>query len=280
MYDREENFIYPSDSLEMKMGRRDAFKSAYLRAYPDHSVSPEDSHVIWYLGLGKSGTTTISKILNLCEDIVAYHELPPRLWRFDKEVFNSGCQPGTWDKVLYASRSDIVEEINSQDKVFCEVNNRTTFFAPAVKRVYAKAKFIFNIRELDEFVESAYWWGLFGEFDRYQDVRVNAGGHTRREKIASMWCMTNKYALDFLETIDDADKFFITHNDLKTVNVKKFEKMFKKFSLRVPTESELVATLSTHYNKSKHKEPLTKNWQEYDEQATEIYRRIGYDRTK
>lgn len=271
MYDREEFFIHPGETLNDKMARREAFRDAYLKAYPDRYVAPESANVIWVLGFGKSGTTTLSKILNLSEDIVAYHEPSPRLWMFDREAYHKcGYE---FDRVILGARNDYVQVINAHNKIYCEVNHRTTFLAPSVKRVYPKAKFIFIWRDMDEVIESAYSWGLYSETDQHLQHRITSHYKTRREKIADNWIKTNTYALDFLDTLSDSDKFMVSHNDIKNGHTQKFIDLFAHMNVIEPSHNEINALLSVKFNESQHKERIVKNWGHID--PSNIYERIG-----
>jgi hypothetical protein len=236
-----------------------------LRA-PERWVQPEEAKTVWYLGSGKTGTLTLHYLLSLSDRIMSFHEPPPRLWHsvtLKKEE-------------IWAARRDVISNATTYEFMYAETNNRLSYAMHAIRLLFPFAKYIYMLRNLNEYVQSGYNWGFYHSDDRQREGRLEPPlGLTRSQKIAWEWVYRNKAILNWLETEIDEDKFFLHFNDLRSFNTGRIQQMFEWLGVRPPSVGDINEVLRRKFNESPNKQPVEKDWHQFDADAEDIYRRFA-----
>lgn len=232
-------------------------------------MKAENSKIIIVLGSGKCGTTTVSHLLNLSPNIFAGHELNPRLWHLGNEVFYDDCQSKTWDQIYWATRRDIVSNINSLDLTYGEVNHRISVFLPAMKRLFPNARYILLWRDFDETVISACRWGWYSKFDRNAEGRVHPGQKIKDVRLACAWYWVELYSY-LLRHLKNCKYTILPFDWIKNRNFDYIQSIFKFLKVGIPEKRLIKDVLMQKYNAARNQQKVPKIWQKYDNRAKNI----------
>lgn len=209
--------------------------------------------------------------MNLSPDVYAGHELNPRLWHLGDEVFKDDCQSNVWDKIYWASRRDIISNVDCLDMVFCEVNHRTSVFLPAMKRLFPKAKYILLWRDFDETVISGCRWGWYSKLDRNIIGRIYPNGQVKDVRLACAWYWVELYKY-LLRHLIHCNYINFPFTWIKQHDYLSIQNAFKVLKIGVPERRLIDDVLMQKHNAAKNLQEVPKIWQEYDQQAQEIQR--------
>lgn len=249
-------------------------QSFFLKAAPRTWTPAKDAQPIMVLASGKCGTTTLTYLLNCSQSIMAYHELPPRLWHLGDQVFKDKCQDEIWDTIFWAARRDIISVLEENELRYVENNHRVSVFAPSVVRLMPKTKFAVLWRDFEETVVSGCRWGWYSPYDRTGEGRIQPPEDVTdiRNKVAWYWVNFYRWVLDFIEGLDDV--VMIPFEAIKTHDIATIQNVFERLETRVPDEKIIKEVLNEKYNAARHKQEVPKVWHEYDREAQEITERL------
>lgn len=251
-------------------GEKDLLKSFFLEAYPRVWVNSKDADVIMVLASGKCGTTTMTHLLNTSPEILAYHELAPRLWHLGHRVFWDRCESRLWDEVYWACRRDMISVVNENGLIYAENNQRASVFGPAVKRLVPDTKFVVLWRDFDETVVSGCRWGWYGHADRTAEGRIlppkDLGLKDIRDVTAWYWIAFYRQILDFVG--DNA--IFFPFEWIKKHKIEKIQGVFEQLGVVVPHGDLIRAVLDRKYNSKVNNQEVPKVWGRFDREAAEI----------
>ena len=237
--------------------------------FPQRWYDPDEVDITIVLGTGKCGTVTMSHLLNASPGMFAYHELSPRLWHLCDRVYRDNCSSSVWDEIYWATRRDVCSVTADNGLSFGEVNNRATFFLPAFKRLFPKAKFIVMWRDFDSCVTSMSRWGIYTKNDRAIDGRLELPDYVTDSRQACAWYWCTLY--DFvIEHIDDTNFTVIPFDWLKNNRIGSIQNAFEQIGLVVPQEHEIESILARKHNSRKTNIDVPKIWHEFDDRAEEL----------
>jgi hypothetical protein len=264
---------------QLKELGKDSLKMLYIDILPMDFVDPKEVNTLWVLSTGRCGTLTLSQLLDLNPKITCFHEPMPRLWEHSNKAFYDPDDEFIASMVR-TCRIDITSTIHGLGYWYGEAGHRMTPFAPYIKRVFPKAKFIWLMRDLDGFVQSAYQWHWYDlELDKYRDTRLFPDEkfslvrdlEDARLTLAWYWCVTNAFIIDFLKTIDREDWAYIGFNRIKSKFIKeRLNTELPPWGLPKINEESMNRVLFHELNKGK-REPVEKTWGQFDGWAREIY---------
>lgn len=233
-----------------------------------------EDKIIFVLGSGKCGTTSLTHLLNCSPDIDARHEAYPTLWEYNREVFETDCS-FAYNRIYLDSRENLIYEISNSEKVFAEVNHRSSVFLPCWKEMFPNAKYIVLWRDFDETVVSMCKWGCYGEKDTGIDYRLESPFDDYRKSNAWYWVTIYEYILKHLP--EDAIGF-----PLEWMNgncAEKIQGVFAELDVGIPEISSIKKSVASRLNQAKTHRKIEKNWHEFDDRAREITSRLrGYEK--
>lgn len=159
--------------------------------------------VVFVLSTGRTGTQLLNKLLSLSPDAYALHEPKPELIRSSKRAYEEiFMRPEIFEEVFKSAREELIVKALQFNKIFIETNNRITFFAPVIPKIFPDALFIHLVRHPGDFVRSGIrrkWYSGEHEHDVGRIVPVKGevkekwGKLTQIEKIGWLWNETNQF---------------------------------------------------------------------------------------
>jgi len=218
-----------------------------------------DAEIIFVLSTGRCGTELLTKILNSSSGIQAYHNPPPELIYPSRIVYQKNQDAFEEIKMgVFMSRYDIVEKTYLRGKKYVETNCKITFFAPQIKSLFKKAKFIHLIREPVGFVNSAIRRGYYQSesadrghiFPKDRVMKEKWHKMSLVEKITWNWLETNNYIESFKKTLDEEDYITIYSSDLFS-KIETSKKIINFCKGQIPNDKKLSKIIKVKYNKSR-----------------------------
>ena len=223
-------------------------------------------NIIFVLGSGRCGTTTLTKLFNL-SNVTAMHEAKPRLWELCNSVYNDGCQNQTWERLLMEARSTY---INSTTGTYIDINPKASVFLPAMKRLFPDAKFIVMWREFNETVKSLVRWGCYSKKDKLMNGRLSPPVDGCRKANAWYWVTIYEFILKHLPS----DAFFFPFSWIKNYDIVNISGFFENLLIDIPDAHAMNKVLMQKCNSGKTDRHIKKNWHEFDSRAELITERL------
>lgn len=112
--------------------------------------------MFFVLAPGRSGTTTIARVLSQHEECACFHERKPALIREASEYFCGDCSAERIAELLKESRSPLVD-----GKIYGEANQKLSLVIPVIREVFPEAQFIWLTRDGRDVVSSMYYRGWY-----------------------------------------------------------------------------------------------------------------------
>jgi len=244
----------------------------FLLNYPPRWFDSKNVNLICVLGTGKCGTVTLTHLLNCVPNVFAYHELAPRLWHLNDEVYKNDCKSKVWDEIYWATRRDVCSVTQCNALVFGDINHRSTIFLPAIKRLFPKVKFILLWRDFDECVVSMTRWGVYSRNDRALQGRLFPKDiKDSRIACAWYWIILHEYILKHIGGCKFLNFPFAW---IKNREIDSIINGFSGIGLGKPQRSHIEQVLSENHNKTKQEIEIPKIWGSFDRQAKEITQRL------
>ena len=245
----------------------------FLGHFPRKWFNAEDIDIVFVLGTGKCGSVTITKILNASPGVYANHELAPRLWHLNNEAHKDDCESNIWDAFYWATRRDYCSITQDNGLVFGEVNHRTTWFLPALKRLFPKAKFIILWREFNSCVESMVRWGVYSPEYRARQGALEPPESITDSRVACAWYWVTLHEY-ILKHIEGTNFTTLPFTWIKEGNTEAIANTFEKIGLDRPPDDQLKEILSEKLNPTKINLIVPKVWGEFDDRARAITTRL------
>jgi hypothetical protein len=264
-----------SNDTPVPVGSKSTLKYLYIDILPMDLWAGEEIDAVWVLSTGRCGTVTTSQILDNSPNLVCFHEPMPRLMTYFNDAYHNPNDEFL-EKLVHASRIDLMSSIKGLGYTYCEASNRTTPYAPYLKRLFPKSKFIWLMRDMDGFVNSAYHWRWYDlKADKYKDTRLvpppEAG--SRRQVLAWYWCYVNQFISEFVGTIDRDDWMFLDFDSIRKWDVDKLTDVFDWIGVGRPSTDGVKDILSRELNRGR-RHGIEKDWGMYDSSAQGIYESV------
>ena len=239
-------------------------KMLYSEVLPQARISIEDMRCAWVLSTGRCGTSTMDGILGLSDGVASFHEPMPRLYELNDRAY-VGRHRETLDAIVKYSKCDLISAVNVLGAVYAECSHRMTYYAKSLKHVFPTSKFIYVKRSMDEVVSSAYLREWYKPADQFLVGRIKPEMpiEDRKKLLAWYWCATNTFILDFLETLDRKDWFYLDFDAIKNQDYDTFLRLFEWLEVEPPPLGRIEGVLFAEMNYGP-RVPVEKNWHEYD----------------
>jgi hypothetical protein len=179
---------------------------------------------VFVLSTGRCGTMMLNRILQLSDRTAAFHQPRPELIRVSKLAYEKIDEtPEMFEEVFRTAREEMMFEVARSEKVYIETNNRITFFAPIISKVFPNSVFIHLVRHPGDFVRSGIrrqWYSGSHEHDLGRIVPTageNQGKwskYSNIEKIGWLWNETNQFVEQFGKTVSPETFLFVKAEEL------------------------------------------------------------------
>jgi hypothetical protein len=171
---------------------------------------------VFVLSTGRCGTKWLTDLLRHSRQLRVNHSDYPELIRQGVLAYRGyASNPEMFQEIVRACRDGYLAQAHSLGQLYVETNNRITFLAPAVKRVYPGARFIHLVRHPADFVRSGLRRGWYEGVAHDEGRIVNLDdpdgwqGLTGLERIAWLWNETNRFIESFLAEQPAPDKLTV-----------------------------------------------------------------------
>jgi hypothetical protein len=168
-----------------------------------YSYFRENYQPIFILNSGRSGSALIYEIFKKSTHLDSFHEASPVLMMLTNFAFQNQEKKNELEKIIEASRMELLLESFLQGKNFVESNHCLVFFARQIRQLFPMAKFIHLIRHPANFIRSGVLKGWYlndsiWEINRIKmSDEVTWSGMSQVEKLAWNWKVTHEYIDSF-----------------------------------------------------------------------------------
>lgn len=175
---------------------------------------------VFVLTSGRSGSKLVVELLSLAPEIHALHEPRPTLQYFSDFASRRQADAGLLESLIDAARMEMVLEAMIRRKIYVESNQCLTFFAPALARRFAGARFVHLLRHPGDFVASAVRKGWHRNDSIWEAGRVRLHDEPRWaamdqvQRLAWLWDFTHRAIGDFLAGLGEERGWVLRLEDL------------------------------------------------------------------
>ena len=237
---------------------RTFFQENYFKAYLNKwKTSP----CVFVLSTGRTGTMTLSSLLNLSKNIFSLHEPSPVLLTAGYEAYFKEHEEEKWISVVNAARDELIAYANHQNCIYVETNNRLTFLSKAIAEAYPSSKFIHLHRHPYDVIVSGvkrnWYCGDVLDYARItpkvNDPMAEKWNKISQEmKIAWFWKTVNNHSVQFTKSLSSSRIFDLRAEDLFLTESKKISELFNFIGVSMPTSKSIQKILSLKMNAQKN----------------------------
>jgi hypothetical protein len=182
---------------------------------------------IFVLSTGRNGTLLLTNLLAKSKNAVVFHEPVPELsmaskLAYEKHKIDSSFVAGMFEGARY----EFLRTAFLLNKIYIETNNRITFFAHEIAKLYPNAKFIHLVRNPSSFIKSGLGRNWYSGETLYDEARIVMNDAkvwntlNQYEKIAWLWNETNQFIEEFKTTVESTRVLTVKAEDLfKSVQI-------------------------------------------------------------
>lgn len=250
-----------------------------------------DATCLFVLSTGRTGTTSLERLLNLSTEIAAFHEPRP---------FNNTCtnealhhldaDPQRFARFFTKHRAGLIGSVRRQGLVYAETNNMV-FLAPVISRLLPRARFIHLHRHPAEYVRSGMrrqWyaghsWDLIRLHPAEDDPINEQWAHWGPfEKICWFWATANDRFLDMISAMPAERAETIAFADLFSGSTDVYRRLFEIIDIAPPPPFQAMQLLARPANSQQSGDfPLFEDWTTEQRQtlwdiAGPTMERLGY----
>lgn len=210
------------------------------------------------LSTGRTGTTFLTTLLNLAENVSAYHGQRQAFRyyrRFAYDLNRNQSDPEALKQVLEATRTEALVKEYISGKIYVETDPRITFFAPQLAELYAGARFIHIVRHPGAFVRSrmrgeTYLGNSLDDLGTITDTSNELWGNlSRLERISWLWNETNAFVEDFKDSLDDRSRVITIKSEDMFSDVTVIRSIFDFFGAKYIGDRRIEKMLHKPVNK-------------------------------
>lgn len=250
------------------------------------------ARAFFVLSTGRCGTRTLAHVLDLAEGAAVEHEPIPRLNRQSRAVYEGWeSEPRFHADLIEACREDAVYRAYEAGQVYGETANRLTYFAPAIRRVFADAIFIHLVRDPREVVRSGMDRGWYDTNPWDEGRIVPRPGDPYHERWAEMtpfekciwfWHETNRFAADFMATLPPGAGMTLRSEGLFSGDLEALEEICRFVGVELPRPKLIRKVLQRKENFQRRRSfPRADAWSAEQRSALEriageMMERLGY----
>lgn len=190
-------------------GREATPEFSALREFYESGWS--DIRCLFVLSTGRTGTTTLARLLDTSPELESYHEPVPSLAHVSLLAHRAGddqlTEPDRWDAIVDAGRAEYVARAANAGRIYAETNNRLAYLAPSLSRFFPASKFVFLHRHPYDVIRSGRSRGWYeGNAWDWCRIRPLSGdpyfdeweGMHPTQRIAWLWRTTNEFVQESL----------------------------------------------------------------------------------
>jgi hypothetical protein len=212
---------------------------------------------LYMLSTGRTGSTALAKLLNLSNQIRAYHELSPRDAMTYRDIMISYHEsPNKFERYFVRHRAGVIGAVHRQGRIFAETNN-FQFYAHLVSKLLPESRFVFVHRHPAEYVRSGMrrGWYLNHSWDSFRlHPRPNTEdaerwtGWSQFEKICWFWNEVNHFFIQFKKLQSAERVATIPFVELVKPESGAYRAFFDCIGVAPPSEADAATILTARVN--------------------------------
>ncbi len=246
---------------------------------------------LFVLSTGRTGSSTLIRLLNLSPKITALHEPKPNLVREYRRAFSGMMtRPDRYRRLFERARRRLISRACSNGEVYAEAT-LLKFFAPVIADMLPNAKFLHLHRHPGEVVRSGMRrrWYLDNPVDRYRlvppptDPAYGSWAHWDSfQKVCWLWHVENTYFLDLAQTLGHDRVLRLQFDQWIDPRTGEYRRIFDFVGVEPPEPGAVSRVLGTKYNRQADGEfPRYEQWTDAQKQslyeiASTTMNRLGY----
>ena len=220
----------------------------------------EEHPCIFVLSTGRSGTQTLTGLIALAPNVLTFHEPYPdllRLARLGYQNKNSSDSNGFLTDSFLAFREEQLNLALQYGKGYVETGPQCTFFAPSILKAFPQAKFIHIVRNPYMVVRSGMrrGWNAGHALDKYRIYPLQESPYLSKwdgmdafKKSIWQWAETNRWILNFMDTLPIDRKLFLRAEDLFNGNEQTISEIYDFISSSPPSQRLISNVLNKKIN--------------------------------
>lgn len=223
---------------------------------------------LFVLSTGRTGTQTLASLLNLADNVFAYHEPEPKLYGLGNCFYKnlSFCRENPtaasiFKEAFLTARRQLLSYSIKFQKGYIETSPQVTFLAPVISALIPKAKFIHCVRDPRAVIRSGMRrnWYRGNVNDRFRiipdetiDVSQQWSTYTPLQKNAWLWAETHRNIEAFLCEIDESQRILIHSEKIFSNEPETIHRLFKFIDASPPPYSKVERILNKRLNNQVH----------------------------
>lgn len=216
----------------------------------------KEARCLFVLSTGRTGTMTLARLLDLSEEVDAFHEPRPQLLEARQSArWDVYANEAKYRHIFIRARGTPLFAAAWRKQLYAETSARLTFFAPVIADLLPNAKFLFVHRSPFGVIQSGMKRGWYvdhpadyarirpvegeGFFDQWDDMDPF-------EKICWYWDVYNDFAVDFCERARSSRVLSIRASEL--FDGEATSRIFDFLGVRRPPENATDEVLNKKLN--------------------------------
>jgi hypothetical protein len=254
-----------------------------------------NSSAIFFLSTGRTGTTSLTRLLETSSSVHAVHEPRPQMFDARKRAYLEDDPHAAWITDLFRrGRARAIAQTVQAGELYAETSAFLSFFAPAIHGLMPNARFVFSHRHPGEFVRSGMRRGWYESHANDHTRLVPRekspeaavwGDWDRFEKICWLWSAFNAECLRCYEMLAPSSRMTLPSQEQWDDPLGSAEKIFRFVGLAPPSPHVIQSSFELRHNSQKHGEfDRFEDWS--PQQRDTLYRiagpmmeRLGYSVT-
>src|SRR5699024_892945 len=227
---------------------------------------------VWVLSTGRTGTNSLTELLKLSPAMDAFHEPAPELFQFSFDYAMEQFDQDTALSTLSYLRDELVFRSVRDGQIFVETNNRVTYLADLLLKLYPASRFIHIYRNPYDFIRSGmrrkYYDGHMRDYARIKPTAQDPSHEawtdfSPLQKVAWNWAAVNNRCLDLMDGLRDEQAMSFSSETLFRAELPLVHSLFD-FAGSVayhPSASDIRQVMGTKHNaQQKGRFSKPENW--------------------
>lgn len=247
-------------------------------------MASEEFKPVFFLSTGRCGTRWFTELLSTHTKLDVHHNTAPELYEqslLAYQLRKSGAvasppAPQLLDEMVYVARQSVMNNAIERQQRYVETNNRISFFAPELARLFPHAQFVHLYRDPAGFVKSGMNrdWYSGSRYDHarlypMQEPEKSAwGSMSNVAKISWLWRETNQEIDSYLATMNPARYRRFNFSELSAESVAELMEWLQ-IDFKPEAISKRINTVVNAQKKGTF--PSYSEWKEEDKAAFEKY---------